>query len=344
MSLTPKERLYSVLYRQPVDRIPVVQPLQTGTVELMESCGVFWPQAHRNSDKMACLSYEAHRVAGFEGVRVPFDINVESEALGCTLDYNKGKFKGLDIQPPVKDFPVVATEHLAKLQIPNPYKTGRMPVVLNAVRQLSARVGPDIPVLAATVAPFMVAGQIRGVVNLMRDLLEDRGFTHELLEKCYQACSKYAQALVDAGADVIVFIDATASPDLINPEFYREFAMTYCKRIAKQLPVPTILHICGKASKILSHMAEVADGISIDALVDMAFAKQVVNGKAALCGNVDINTVLLFGTAVQIEENVKACIEKGTNLLTTACGIPPRTPTNNLLTLVKAGKRYGVRK
>jgi len=36
--------------------------------------------------------------------------------------------------------------------------------------------------------------------------------------------------------------------------------MTYCKRIAKQLPVPTILHICGKASKILSHMAEVADG------------------------------------------------------------------------------------
>ncbi len=344
MSLTPKERLYSALKLKPVDRIPVLQPLQTGTVELMESSGVFWPEAHRDADKMARLSYEAHRVVGFEGVRVPFDVNVESEALGCILDYDKGRHKGLDIQPLVRDFPIAAKEDIAKIQIPDPAKTGRMPVVVEAVKLLCARVGPDIPVLAAIVGPFMVAGQIRGVDNLMRDLARDPGFSHELLEKCCQSCSKYAHALVEAGADVIVIIDATASPDLVSPKFYQEYAKTYAKRIADEVSVPTILHICGNASAILPYMAEVADGITFDALVDMAYAKEAVNGKAALCGNVDVNSTLLFGPIDKIEENVRYCIDNGTNLLTTACGIPPRTPTENLIAMVKAGKTYGVRK
>lgn len=45
------------------------------------------------SEKMARLAYEAHAVVGFESVRVPFDVNVESEALGCILDYHKGPGK-----------------------------------------------------------------------------------------------------------------------------------------------------------------------------------------------------------------------------------------------------------
>lgn len=343
MSLTPKERLFLALRQEPVDRIPVVQPLQTGTVPLMESSGSYWPYAHRDAGKMASLSYEAHTVVGFEGVRVPFDVNVESEALGCTLDYDKGRYKGLDIQPLVRDIPLADKAALSKIQIPDPYKSGRMPVVVDAVKMLSAKLGPDIPVLAAIVGPFMLAGQIRGVDNLMRDLARDCEFSHELLDKCYRSCNTYAEALVEAGADVIVFIDATASPDLVSPKYYQEYAMPYAGRIAQELPVPTILHICGHAGAIIHHMAEVADGISFDAYVDVAFAKEAAKGKAALCGNVDVNSTLLFGPASKIEENVKDCLEKGTNVLTTACGIPPRTPTEHLIAMVEAGKKYGVK-
>ena len=97
--MSPKERLLATLNgKSVIDRIPVAQPLQTGTVELMESCGVFWPAAHSDAGKMAALSYEAHKIIGFESVRVPFDINVESEAMGCELNYRAGINKGLDIR------------------------------------------------------------------------------------------------------------------------------------------------------------------------------------------------------------------------------------------------------
>ncbi len=58
--MTPKERLLAVLSGKKVDRVVVAQPLQTGTVEFMGSSGAFWPEAHRNPELMARLSFEAH--------------------------------------------------------------------------------------------------------------------------------------------------------------------------------------------------------------------------------------------------------------------------------------------
>lgn len=343
-AMTPKERLIAVLNQNKTDRVPVAQPLQTGTVELMGSCGAFWPDAHSDAGKMARLSFEAHSVIGFESVRVPFDINVESEALGCTLEYTKGRGKGIDIQPSVKDIPLASKEDLLKTKVPNPRKDGRMPVVADAVRLLSQKVGDHLPVLAAVVAPFMVAGQIRGVDTFMRDLMKDAAFSHELLELCYQTSLAHALNLVDAGADVIVLIDATASPDLISPKYFRDFAKVYSKKLADNIPTPTILHICGKTHVILEQMGEVANGVSVDTCVDIAELKSILAGKAAAVGNIDVNTTLLFGSPEEIEESVRNCIESGVDILTTGCGIGPRTPTENLIAMVQSGMKYGLKK
>jgi len=345
--MTPKERLLAVLSGKKVDRVVVAQPLQTGTVEFMESSGAFWPEAHSNPELMARLSFEAHKVAGFESVRVPFDVNVESEVLGCVLDYDKGVGKGIDIQPSVRTASVDQKEDLAKIQIPDPYKDGRMPVVIEAVKLLKKAIkeeGSNIPIFAAVVAPFMVAGQIRGVDKLMRDLIKDPAFSHALLEKCYQTCLSYGQALVAAGADVIVMIDASASPDLISSKYFAEYAKPYSKRLAEQLGVPTILHICGNSHVILDQMGEIANGVSIDSLVDMKLLKEVLGDKAAAVGNIDVNGTLLFGSTEEIEQSVRERIDAGVDILTTACGIGPRTPTQNLITMVQAAKKYGRQK
>ena len=345
-AMTPKERLLAVLNGQKVDRVPVAQPLQTGTVEFMESSGAFWPEAHSNPELMARLSFEAHKVAGFESVRVPFDVNVESEALGCVLDYDKGA-NGIDIQPSVRTASVDQKEDLAKLQIPDPQKDGRMPVVIEAVKLLKKLIeeeGSNIPIFAAVVAPFMVAGQIRGVDKLMRDLIKDPAFSHALLEKSYQTSLAYGQALVEAGADVIVMIDASASPDLISAKYFAEYAKPYSKRLAENLGVPTILHICGNTHVILDQMGEIANGVSIDSLVKMKLLKEVLGNTAAAVGNIDVNGTLLFGSAEEIAQSVRERIDAGVDILTTACGIGPRTPSQNLITMVQTAKEYGRQK
>ncbi|AFV23913.1 methylcobalamin:coenzyme M methyltransferase [Methanolobus psychrophilus R15] len=67
---TPKERLARALKGQPVDRMPAVSFTQTGTVEQMEACGAFWPEANEDAQKMAALAEAGHTVVGFEAVRV----------------------------------------------------------------------------------------------------------------------------------------------------------------------------------------------------------------------------------------------------------------------------------
>jgi uroporphyrinogen decarboxylase len=108
--------------------------------------------------------------------------------------------------------------------------------------------------------------------------------------------------------------------------------------------VPTILHICGKNDLLLTRMAEVAPGISVDSMVDMANAKQTVGENTAMFGNINVNGVLLFGEPEEVKQAVIECIEKGTDALTTCCGIPPQTATINLQTMVETGKKYGFKK
>jgi MtaA/CmuA family methyltransferase len=181
------------------------------------------------------------------------------------------------------------------------------------------------------------------VDKLMRDLVKDPVFAHELLEKCYQTCLRYAQALVEAGADTIVMIDSSASPDLVSPKYFGQFAKPYSKRLAEQLGVPTILHMCGNTHVILDQMVEIANGVSVDSLVDMKLLKGVLGDKAAAVGNIDVNGTLLFGSTEEIEQSVRDRIDAGVDILTTACGIGPRTPTKNLITMVQAAKKYGQR-
>jgi [methyl-Co(III) methanol-specific corrinoid protein]:coenzyme M methyltransferase len=186
----------------------------------------------------------------------------------------------------------------------------------------------------------MVAGQVRGVDYYMRELFRDKETTARLIEKVALACKAYAEAQVEAGSDVVVIVDATASPDLISPTQFSELAMPFTQLITKDLPVPTILHICGRTQVSLPLMAECADGVSIDSLVPMAEAKRLVDGKAAVCGNVDVNNTLLFGSTDDVAAEVRRVIDDGTDVLTTSCGISPLTETANLIAMVETAKSY----
>jgi MtaA/CmuA family methyltransferase len=342
--MSPKERLFATLDRQPVDRIPVAQPLQTGTVELMESCNAFWPEVHSDPCLMATLAYEAYRVVGFESVRVPFDINVEAEAIGAELDYFAGRGKGRDIQPPVKVTAMDAVDDFSRCREADPYKDGRMPVVLKAISLLKEKVPDTIPIISLVVGPFTTAAQFRGVDPFMREIMKTPDKILEVIKWAYRACLRYALAQAEAGSDCVVIVDSTASPDLISPSYFDKFAKPFITDLAKNIPIRSILHMCGKTHKILKGMAEVTSAISIDSSVDLAEAKQVVGPATAVCGNVDVNTVLLFGDPPDVVKATKEIIDKGTDLLTTSCGISPVASTANLQAMVETGKKFGFKK
>ncbi|HII93525.1 MAG TPA: MtaA/CmuA family methyltransferase [Methanosarcina sp.] len=333
---TPKERLYRALRKQQVDRMPAVCFTQTATVEQMEACGAYWPEAHADAEKMATLAEAAHTVVGFEAVRVPFDITAEAEFFGCGIKAGDLKQQPSVIKPSVKNL-----EDLDKLKNYN-LKEGRIAVVLEAVKILSEKYGKELPIIGSMIGPFSLAQHINGDA-WFGNLFTGEEIVPALLDFCSDFNVAYAKAMVENGADTIAIIDPTASYELIGGEFYEKYALPYQKKIAdamKELDVATVLHICGNTTNGLGIMDKTGvNGISVDQKVDIKTATGNVKD-AIIVGNLDPVAVLWNGTPEEIEEASKKVLEAGVGLLTVGCGTVSMTPTVNLQKMIECAKNH----
>lgn len=336
-----RERLLEVLRLRKVDRAPCVCPMQTATLALMESSGAFWPKANYDSELMAKLASAAHEIAGLECVRVPFEISVDASAFGAaTGDRRLGR------GPIILSSRVPRREDFESMEIPDPAKAGKVPVVLQAIRSLKTR-KTEAPIICGMVSPHMLAFQLIGDQRAMMDMYQDPIFLKAVIHKAKSFAIAYAIAASEAGADVIAMVDAFASGDFLSPAEYIEFALPYqakvCKEVEK-LGIPLILHICGNTADILPNMANTgANGISIDHEVDLTYAKSVCHGKAAVLGNICATTTLLKGTPSEVTSAVMRCLEAGTDAVAPGCGLALETPLENLKAMAEATKRFGSR-
>ena len=100
-----------------------------------------------------------------------------------------------------------------------------------------------------------------------------------------------------------------------------------------------ILHICGDTTILLDHMINTgADALSIEEKVDPAKAVELVNGRAALVGNIGVVRPLLQGTPEECYDNAIRVKEAGFNVVAPGCGLAARVPKANIEAMVKAIK------
>lgn len=332
--MNERERLIASLVLEPVDRVPVVSHLQTATVDLMDATGCYWPEANRNAKQMLTLAMAANKVAGLESVKVPFDVALDPTAFGV----HTGN-EAVDRPPSVMRTIISSIDDVDRLQVPNPHRDGRPPVVLEALRILDD-MQLTIPIFGGVIAPFMLAGQMRGEEKAIMDVMLDPELMKGLLDKCAEWGAIYAAAQVDAGADVIALIDATASGTILSPEQYKEFALPFQRRVVNAIHAkgaPVILHICGDTATNFDLMISTgADGISVDQSMDMRWVKERTAGRCAAVGNVSPTTTLLFGSPEDVTRSCRDIIAAGTDVLAPGCGFAPRTPLANMKAMARS--------
>ncbi|MDD4330973.1 MAG: MtaA/CmuA family methyltransferase [Methanosarcinaceae archaeon] len=333
---TPKERLYRALRKQPVDRMPAVCFTQTGTVEQMEACGAFWPEAHEDAQKMATLAEAGHTVVGFEAIRLPFDITAEAELFGCGI-----KAGTREQQPSVIKHSVSNMEDLEKIKDYS-LDEGRVATIIEAVKIVADKYGSELPIIGSMIGPFSLAQHLNGDA-WFGNLFTGSEVVPALLEFCSDFNVAYAKAMVENGADTMAIIDPTASYELIGGEFYEKYALPYQKKIAdamEELDVATVLHICGNTTNGLSIMDKTGvNGISVDQKVDIATAVGNVEN-ALIVGNLDPVAVLWNGTPEEVEAASKKVLDAGVGLLTVGCGTVSMTPTANLQKMIECAKNF----
>jgi len=325
--MTPKTRLIKILNGEPVDGVAAASPVQTGTVEFMEATDSWWPEAHKEPEKMAKLALAAYEIAGIESVRVPFDLYMEAEAFGCEV----GKWSK-ESQPQLMSNLIDSKEQLDEIEIPDPKKDGRFPAYLEAIKLCSKAAGDELPVIARITTPLALVCDLIGFNKFQMSLINDTDFIIAALKPCMEFMKSIGKTLVEAGADAVMTY-TYANTETMGLDFYYKFAFPYEKELIQEIQSagsPVIIHNCSHKPAIEAMIETTTRGISVDHFVDMAEINKIAKGRVALFGNLDPMDVVLGGSPDLIREKSLKCIEDGVN-----CS---RTPTENLKAIVKAAK------
>ena len=329
--LSEKERLLRAIGCKAVDQVPVASFTQTATLELMKASGAYWPKAHREAKLMSTLAVAGHTEACLEAVRLPFGLTGEAATMGCEVNYHEDKN---DFTPSVER----GLPDYDNIRLPEPCE-GIMGVIIEAVRMSRESVEDDIPIIVGVTGPFTIAGHIRGVNDILTDVILNQELVHNILESTWQVSASFANALVDNGADVVALIEPTAS--IIGPDFFKEFALPSLKKATAAAKAPVMLHICGDSMPLMDMMVKTgATGVSVDQKVNIAKVKKAVRGRCSVVGNVDPVAVLQMKKTDSVIQDCGRILSEGTDVLAPGCGISPYTSTENIRSMIKARDIY----
>jgi uroporphyrinogen decarboxylase len=277
------------------------------------------------------------------------DLAKEAEAFGCGVKYSDY------VVPSIETHILEDKASLARLVMPDPYQTGRLPGFLEQCEAL-VKAKPPAAIGAVAVGPWTIAMLLRNPEMMLLDTFEDPQFIHDLMRIATDFSKVWGDAIVKTGIG-LSYSEPTASISLISPDNYREFIAPYHKELvdhfkAKKVGVTT--HICGTTYPIYEDL--IACGFTtisfdLDQQADPALHvdqltrfMEVAKGRAVAIGNVDA-TKFEKTTREEMEADVRRCIDAAARhsgfILSTSCEIPPRSNPEIVKWFMDAAHDYG---
>ena len=240
---------------------------------------------------------------------------------------------------------------LAELRWPDPREGRLMSDRIRAVATFKAR-EPGVIAMGACESPFALAATFLGLQTAMLCLYDDPGFLHDVMDFIAPNAIRFAQAQIEAGAELIFMGDAIASQ--IAPEFYAAHVLEHEMAVVgaiQEIGVPVRLHICGDITPLIGHVARTgARMIDIDYAVDLRWACQQLarlSPRSYAVGNFNPVTVLLQGTPDDVRTACRECERQASGydnfILSPGCEVPPATPVENYAVMLEFGWRVRAR-
>ena len=269
-------------------------------------------------------------------------INLTFEAMGGTIDYDKA---GEAVE--VKTRPLSAPEDILKFNADEVWekvtKRSEFIVAMESTKLLREMAGDEQALVAISFAPFSLAAMLVGVQEYMEALLDEADGLEELSAFALNLVTRFTQAYVDAGAEVVFVADPVASGDLISPTAFEEHVLPLLLEIPKvyeKQNIPVLLHICGNT---LARLEPLVDGgfagFSLDS-VDLRTALNISKGHYAILGNMSPAAVMLQMEPSEIEAHCRKLVDEAANdghfIMMPGCDLGPLTPLENVQAMVKA--------
>jgi uroporphyrinogen decarboxylase len=297
MSELRNDTFLRALRRQPVPRTPLWIMRQAGRYlpeyrEVRAIAGDFMSLC-RNAELACEVTLQPLRRYKLDAAILFSDILTVPDALGLGLSFAPGE--GPRFKRPVQNAAAIR-----KLAVPD--VTSDLGYVFEAVSTIRKALDGQVPLIGFagspwTVATYMVEGRSSRDFATIKGLVkEDPDALLRLLDIVTETTVQYLNAQIEAGAQAIMVFDTWGSA--LEADDYRRFSLANMQTIVDNLardqgkePVPVILFTKG-AGELLRDMADTGcDALGVDWTTDLATARDYVQDKVALQGNLDPATL-----------------------------------------------------
>jgi len=320
---TGKELVLSAIRLETTERVPWVPFVGCHGGSLID---VGADEYLKDADLIVKGQVKAVELYEADGIPVSFDLQVEAEALGCDLKWEK-------LNPPAVSSHVLNTKKLSDLTIPS-LNTARIPIMMDAAKKLRKEL-PDTALYGLITGPFTLALHLMGS-NLFMEMYDDPEGLLELLKFCTDVGKVMIDGYIDAGCDIIALVDPMTSQ--ISPDHFTEFVTPGCTELfsyVREKGKLSSFFVCGHALKNLEVMCECKpDNLSVDENIPLDIVKKIcLERGVSFGGNLRLTTALLNGTEDQNSIYAYEALKTGGTtgyIIAPGCDIPYDTPVKNM--------------
>jgi len=274
------------------------------------------------------------------------DILTVPDAMGLGLTFAAGE--GPRFASPLRDEAAVAALRVPDLE--------RLRYVFDAVRSIRRALADSVPLIGFagspwTLACYMVEGAGSDDYRLVKSMLYARpDLMHRILEVNAQAVAAYLNAQIAAGAQAVMLFDSWGG--VLADGAFQRFSLEYTRRVVHALMrehegerVPCIVFTKGGAPWLEEIAACGADVVGLDWTANLGRARQRVDDRVALQGNLD--PAVLFAPPTVVAAQARAVLDGfgsprradgrwGGHVFNLGHGINQHTPPEHVTALVEA--------
>jgi uroporphyrinogen decarboxylase len=264
---------------------------------------------------------------GFDAAILFSDILVIPHALGQSVWFVAGEGPRLD--------PIMDRQGVGRLTAEIDQRV--LAPIYETIRQVKADLSPQVALLGFcgapwTVASYMIAG--RGTPDQEPARLFAYGNPEAfaaLIEKLVDASASYLIEQLRAGVDAVQIFDTWAG--VLPPGEFRRWSLEPTQRIIakvrKQVPDAKMIGFPrGVGAGLVRYVEEVpVDAVSLDWTTDLAFARDQIQVRMPVQGNLDPLALVAGGGALdRAVDEILAALADGPFIFNLGHGILPQTP------------------